>query len=48
MKNKILLVLSIIFGLMFINSGLNKLFEYIPIPEDMPADALAFMANMDA
>jgi len=48
MKNKILLVLSILFGLMFINSGLNKLFEYIPIPEDMPADVLTFMANMEA
>lgn len=36
MKNKILLVLCILFGLMFINSGLNKFLQYMPMPEDMP------------
>jgi putative oxidoreductase len=36
MKNKILLVVSILFGLMFINSGLNKFFNYMPMPKDMP------------
>jgi putative oxidoreductase len=36
MKKKILLVLSILFGLMFINSGLNKLFNYLPVPDDLP------------
>ena len=36
MKKKILLIVSILFGLMFINSGLNKFFNYIPMPKDMP------------
>ena len=36
MKKKILFVVSILFGLMFINAGLNKFFNYIPVPADMP------------
>lgn len=36
MKNKILFVVSLLFGLMFINAGLNKIFQYIPMPADMP------------
>lgn len=36
MKNKILFVISILFGLMFLNSGLNKIFQYIPMPAEMP------------
>ena len=36
MKNKILFVISILFGLMFINSGLNKFLNFMPMPEDMP------------
>lgn len=36
MKQKILNVLSIILGLMIFNSGLNKLFNYIPVPPDLP------------
>lgn len=36
MKKKILLVLSILFGLMFINSGLNKFLHFMPMPEEMP------------
>ena len=38
MKNKILLVLCILFGLMFINSGLNKFFEFVPMSEDVPEE----------
>lgn len=38
MKNKILFVLCLLFGLMFINSGLNKFFNYIPVPKDMPIE----------
>lgn len=38
MKNKILFIVSLLFGLMFINSGLNKIFQYMPMPEDMPAN----------
>lgn len=33
MKNKILFVLTLLFGLMMVNSGLNKLFNYMPMPE---------------
>lgn len=36
MKNKILFVVCLLFGLMFINAGLNKFFNYMPVPEDMP------------
>ena len=46
MKKKILLVLSILFGLMFINSGLNKFFNYIPAPADMPEKAMKMMTAM--
>ncbi len=44
MKNKILFVLSLLFGLMFINSGLNKFFQYMPMPKDMPEPILKSMA----
>jgi putative oxidoreductase len=46
MKKKILLVLSILFGLMFINSGLNKFFNYIPVPADMPEKTMKLMTAM--
>lgn len=36
MKNKITFVLSLLFGLMFINAGLNKFFYYMPMPENLP------------
>ena len=36
MKQKIIFAISLLFGLMFINSGLNKFFNYIPVPEDLP------------
>jgi uncharacterized membrane protein YphA (DoxX/SURF4 family) len=35
MKQKILTVLSILFGLLLINGGLNKLFNYMPVPQEM-------------
>jgi uncharacterized membrane protein YphA (DoxX/SURF4 family) len=44
MKQKIQFVLCLLFGLMFINSGLNKIFNYIPIPPDMP-EAMVNMNN---
>jgi uncharacterized membrane protein YphA (DoxX/SURF4 family) len=44
MKKKILFVISLLFGLMFINSGLNKLFHYMPMPKDMPENMLKLMA----
>jgi uncharacterized membrane protein YphA (DoxX/SURF4 family) len=43
MKKKILLVVSILFGLMFINSGLNKFFNYMPMPKDMPEKMIKVM-----
>lgn len=43
MKNKILFIVSLLFGLMFINSGLNKFFNYIPIPADLPEKLLNAM-----
>jgi uncharacterized membrane protein YphA (DoxX/SURF4 family) len=35
-KTKVLFVLSLLFGLMFINAGLDKFFHYMPMPKDMP------------
>ena len=43
MKKIILLVISILFGLLFINSGLNKFFNYMPMPKDMPPNMIKFM-----
>jgi uncharacterized membrane protein YphA (DoxX/SURF4 family) len=43
MKKKVLLVVSILFGLMFINSGLNKFFNYIPMPANMPEKMITVM-----
>jgi uncharacterized membrane protein YphA (DoxX/SURF4 family) len=36
MKSKILFVLCLLAGLMFINAGLNKFFNYMPVPKEMP------------
>lgn len=48
MKKKILFVLCFLFGLMFINAGLNKFFNYMPMPKDMPAQLLKVMgASME-
>lgn len=35
MKKKILFVLSLLFGLLLINGGLNKFFNYMPAPDNM-------------
>jgi uncharacterized membrane protein YphA (DoxX/SURF4 family) len=43
MKKKILFVVSLLFGLMFINSGLNKFFNYMPMPKDMPENMMKVM-----
>ncbi|MFX0558583.1 DoxX family membrane protein [Maribacter sp. CXY002] len=40
MKNKIIFILSLLFGLMFINAGLNKFFNYLPPPDDLPESML--------
>ena len=36
MKQKILNGLSILFGLLLINGGLDKFFHYMPVPEGLP------------
>ena len=43
MKKKILFVVSLLFGLVFINSGLNKFFNYIPVPKDLPESLVKLM-----
>ncbi len=43
MKKIILFIVSLLFGLMFINGGLNKFFNYIPAPKDMPEDMVKIM-----
>ncbi len=35
-KSKLLFVIALLFGLFFINAGLNKFFNYMPMPKDMP------------
>jgi len=48
MKNKIQFVLCLLMGLLFINGGLNKFFNYMPMPKDIPADAMKmFVAMME-
>ncbi len=44
MKNKILSILCILFGLMMINSGFNKFFNYMPMPE-MSEEMMQIMAG---
>ena len=46
MKNKILFVVCLLFGLMFINAGLNKFFNYMPMPEDMPEESIKLMTSI--
>ena len=43
MKNKITFVLSLLFGLMFVNAGLNKFLNYMPMPENLPEKMLKVM-----
>ena len=44
MKSKILFVLCLLMGLMFINAGLDKFLHYMPVPKDMPEKMLTVMA----
>lgn len=45
---KVLNVLAVLFGLWFINAGLNKIFEYLPMPEDIPQAMIDLMEHMEA
>ncbi len=46
MKKKILFVFSLLFGLMFINAGLNKFFNYMPVPKDLPGGLIKVMGAL--
>lgn len=35
MQQKVLTILSGLFGLMMVNSGLNKFFQYMPMPDNL-------------
>jgi uncharacterized membrane protein YphA (DoxX/SURF4 family) len=48
MKQKILFVVALLFGLIFVNSGLNKFFNYMPMPDDMPEDMMKMFTGMMA
>lgn len=48
MKNKFLFFVSLLFGLVFINSGLNKFFNYMPMPEKMPEGAAELFGHAAA
>ncbi|MBK9636869.1 MAG: DoxX family protein [Bacteroidetes bacterium] len=48
MKKKILFIVSLLFGLMFINAGLNKIFNYIPVPDDLPENMVNLMKALMA
>jgi uncharacterized membrane protein YphA (DoxX/SURF4 family) len=42
-KNKILFILALLFGLMFINAGLNKFLNYMPMPDNLPEKMMKAM-----
>ncbi|MCM4152568.1 DoxX family membrane protein [Arenibacter sp. N53] len=43
MKKKIIFIASLLFGLMFINAGLNKFLNYMPVPDDLPQNMVKLM-----
>lgn len=46
MKKIIQNIAGLLASLMFINAGLNKIFRYIPIPEDLPEQVASMNAAM--
>jgi uncharacterized membrane protein YphA (DoxX/SURF4 family) len=40
MKNTIFNVVSVLFGLLLINGGLNKFLNYMPVPDNLPEPLL--------
>lgn len=46
MKRIIQNIASLLAGLLFINAGLNKIFHYIPIPDDLPERLITMNAAM--
>ena len=43
MKKRIVFILSLLWALLFINAGLNKFFDYMPMPENIPENMLKIM-----
>lgn len=48
MKEKVLMVFRILFGLMMVNSGLNKFLQYMPMPEMTPEAGALMGAFMES
>lgn len=48
MKRKVLFGISLLFGLMMINSGFNKFLQYMPLPEMTDAGGQLMYAFMQA
>lgn len=46
MKRILLFIISLLFGLMFINAGLNKFFNYMPVPEELPEPVVTMSTHM--
>jgi len=46
MRKKLLFVASLLFGLMFIYSGLNKFFNFVKPPPDMPEDVMKMFGGI--
>jgi uncharacterized membrane protein YphA (DoxX/SURF4 family) len=47
-KTKVLFVLALLFGLLFVNAGMDNFFHYMPMPKEMPEKMLkAFGAFME-
>jgi uncharacterized membrane protein YphA (DoxX/SURF4 family) len=40
MKTKVNFILSLLLGLLLINAGLNKFFNYLPVPENLSQELL--------
>ena len=45
-KNILRFIIYLLFGLMFIHAGLNKFFNYVPVPEDIPEETMKDFAAM--
>jgi len=46
MKKKLLFVACLLTGLLFINAGLNKFLNYLPVPKEMPEASLKLFTAM--
>lgn len=46
MKSKILFVVCLLFGLLFIIQGANKFFNFMPVPDDLPEKLATMMTGL--